>query len=228
MTAETVAIIPARGGSKGLPGKNVADLCGKPLIAWTIEAAMKAATLGHAFVTTDDDEIARVATSCGATVIRRPAELATDDARSKDVVSHALRALEVLQFSPRYFALLQPTSPLRTEDDIDALIGGAVNGGAACAWSVTRAEHHPWKMLVERDGELKPVARIEDLSAPRQELPRAYRQNGAIYWLSWEAFQDHETFFVPPVHLYEMTAARSVDIDTAADLEAARKVLKSR
>jgi len=225
---ETVALIPARGGSKGLPRKNLAGLCGKPLIAWTIEAALKSTAMTRVFVTTDDDEIGRVATSYGAEVIRRPAELATDEARSDDVVRHALQALEDLQLTPRYLALLQPTSPLRTEDHIDALIRSALEAGTSCAWSVTSVDHHPWKMLVERDGEVQPVARIEDLSAPRQELPRAYRQNGAIYWVSNEAFQRHKGFFAPPVHLYEMSAVHSVDIDTAADLEAARRLLESR
>jgi len=225
MASETVAIIPARGGSKGLPGKNIAPLAGKPVIAWTIEAAMKATTLGHAFVTTEDDEIGRIAASYGATVIKRPAELATDEARSEDVVLHALDALDELGLCAQYLALLQPTSPLRNEGHIDGLIGGALEAGASCAWSVIRADHHPWKMLVDRDGDLRPVAHTKDLSAPRQELPRAYRQNGAIYWLSCEAFRQHQTFFVPPVQAYEMTAEQSIDIDTAVDLDAAGKLL---
>ncbi|NNE19977.1 MAG: acylneuraminate cytidylyltransferase family protein, partial [Myxococcales bacterium] len=137
MTNETVAVIPARGGSKGLPRKNIAELCGKPLIAWTIEAALKSATLTRAYVTTEDDEIAEIAARYGATVIVRPAELATDDARTEDVVLNTLDATARLGDSARYFALLQPTSPLRHEGHIDELVTAALKSGLDCAWSVT-------------------------------------------------------------------------------------------
>jgi len=225
---DTIALIPARGGSRGLPRKNTADLCGKPLIAWTIEAALKSATMTHVFVTTEDDEIADLATRHGATVIARPARLATDDARTEDVVQHALDAIDERGIAVRYFALLQPTSPLRDERHIDELVAGALKAGASCAWSVVSAEHHPFKMLVERDGGLRPVVGVDELGSPRQQLPRAFRQNGAIYWMSCDAFRRHRTFFVPPVHPYEMSREQSVDVDTAADLNACRKLLESR
>lgn len=225
---DTIALIPARGGSKGLPRKNTADLCGKPLIAWTIEAALKSATLTRVFVTTEDDEIADLARRHGATVIARPPQLATDDARTQDAVQHALDAIDGLGVAARYFALLQPTSPLRDEGHIDELVSSALKAGASCSWSVVGAEHHPFKMLVERDGELRPVVGVDELSGPRQRLPRAFRQNGAIYWMSCDTFRQHQTFFVPPVRPYEMSSEDSIDIDTAADLEAARRLLESR
>lgn len=228
MTAETVAIITARGGSKGLPRKNLLDLGGKPLIAWTIEAAMRAASIQRTYVSTDDEEIARVSTGYGASIIERPAGLATDDARSEDVVLHALDVLGDGPGVPAYFALLQPTSPLRDHLDIDTLIEGALDAGVSCAWSVSHAEHHPWKMLIETDGALQPVAGAVSLNAPRQALPPAYRQNGAIYWLSSAAFRRHRSFFVPPVHPYVMGTAQSIDIDTEDDLEAARHFLDGR
>jgi CMP-N-acetylneuraminic acid synthetase len=224
---DTIALIPARGGSKGLRRKNTVDLCGKPLIAWTIEAALKATSLTGVFVTTEDEEIADIAASYGATVIARPAELSTDDARTEEVVAHALDAIETLGLGALYFALLQPTSPLRDEQHIDELVASAMKSGASCAWSVVPAEHHPFKMLVRRDGELRPVVSVDELSAPRQRLPAAFRQNGAIYWMSWEAFRRHRTFFVPPVHPYEMSEEQSVDIDTAADLDACQQLLES-
>jgi CMP-N-acetylneuraminic acid synthetase len=224
--AETVALIPARGGSKGLPRKNLAVLGGKPLIAWTIEAASKAATLGRVFVSTEDDEIADVAARYGATVIDRPPVLAGDDTRTEDVVLHALDHLAAQEEGAEFVALLQPTSPLRNETHIDQLIGGARQAGARCAWSVTPTAHHPWKMLVKQDGMLEPVAGVDDLSAPRQSLPSAYRQNGAIYWLACDLFRRHRTFFVPPVHAFEMTADESVDIDTADDLRHCQSLLE--
>ena len=225
---DTVALIPARGGSRGLPRKNTADLCGKPLLAWTIEAALKSRSLTRVFVTTEDDEIADLAASHGATIIARPTELATDEARTEDVVAHALDAIDALGAAARYFALLQPTSPLRDEGHIDELVAGALEAGVSCAWSVVPAEHHPFKMLVSRHGALQPVAGVHDLSSPRQQLPRAYRQNGAIYWLSCDAFRRSRTFFVPPVHRYEMSEELSVDIDTASDLRICRELLENR
>lgn len=226
--ADTIALIPARGGSKGLAHKNTADLFGKPLIAWTIEAALRATSLTRVVVSTEDEEIADIAAAHGATVVARPAELATDGARTEDVVTHALDAIDELGLAAPYFALLQPTSPLRTATHIDDLVSAAMQAGASCAWSVVRAEHHPFKMLVQRDGELRPVAGVDALSSPRQKLPRAFRQNGAIYWMSCEVFRQHQTFFVPPVHLYEMSREQSVDIDTAADLNACQELLGSR
>jgi len=124
--------------------------------------------------------------------------------------------------------LLQPTSPLRDEGDIDALIEAAVAAGVSCAWSVTEAEHHPWKMLIDEHGALRPVAGLAELNAPRQALPPAYRQNGAVYWMSSEAFREHESFFVPPVHPHVMESTQSIDIDTAEDLEIARRILDKR
>ena len=225
MTHGTIAIIPARGGSKSLPRKNLIELSGKPLIAWTIEAAMRATSIREAYVSTEDEEIARVAERFGATIIERPAGLATDEARSEDVVLHALDFLEDGAGVPDYFTLLQPTSPLRDDRDIDSLIEAALDAGVACAWSVCEAEHHPWKMLIEADGILRPVAGLAELNAPRQALPPAYRQNGAIYWLASEAFRRDRSFFVPPVYPYVMETTKSIDIDTAEDLDTARRVL---
>lgn len=225
MTSETVAIIPARGGSKGLVRKNLVELGGKPLIAWTIEAAIRSTSIQRAYVSTEDEEIARVSARHGASIIERPADLATDEARSEDVVLHALEVLERGPGLPGHFALLQPTSPLRDERDIDALIATALDAGVACAWSVCQTEHHPWKMLVEADGMLRPVAGVTELNAPRQALPAAYRQNGAIYWLCSEVFRQHGSFYVPPVHAHVMDAKKSVDIDTAEDLDTAWRIL---
>lgn len=226
--ADTLALIPARGGSKGVPRKNVTDLGGKPLIAWTIEAALKAETLSRVFVSTEDAEIAEVAARHGASVIDRPKALAGDEARTEDVVLHALDHLDAGGEIEEHFALLQPTSPLRTARHIDGLVRDALQAGAQCAWSVIPAEHHPWKMLVKKGGVLEPLSDVKNLSAPRQALPPAYRQNGAIYWLACDLFKKHRTFFVPPVHAYEMTAEASVDIDTAEDLQRCQTLLERR
>ena len=213
-----VALITARGGSKGLPRKCVLPLAGRPLIEWSIDAGRGAAQVAETVVTTEDPEIAAVALAAGATLLERPAELATDHARSEDVVAHALRALRARGAAFTHFVLLQPTSPLRDAGDVDAAIAGALCRGVDCALSVTRPEHHPYKMLVERQGEVVPVLDTRSLSTPRQELPPAYRQNGAIYFMRCETFERARTFFVPPVYVHEMPVERSVDIDVAADL----------
>ncbi len=226
--ADTVGLIPARGGSKGLPRKNLADLGGKPLIAWTIEAALGAGTVGRVFVSTEDAEIANVAKGFGAQVIDRPVSLAGDETRTEDVIVHALQHLDQQGSVEPYFALLQPTSPLRAAAHIDQMIGDALRAGTRCAWSVTSAEHHPFKALVLRDGALEPARELSDLSAPRQSLPQAFVQNGAIYWLARDAFERAHTFFVPPVHAYEMDAEHSIDIDTASDLRRCEAIVQDQ
>jgi len=116
------AIITARGGSKGIPGKNIIEVNGKPLIAYTIEAALNCSMIGECYVTTDDNEIKRVGLRYGAEIIDRPSAFATDDASSQDAVSHALDQLSTRGKTPEYFALLQPTSPLRTSTHITQCI----------------------------------------------------------------------------------------------------------
>lgn len=223
----TIAVITARGGSKGLPRKNVLDLQGKPLLVWTIEAALRAQVITQTVVTTDCPDIAAKARSAGAQIIDRPAHLATDDARSQDALMHALLEVDAVSRHEDY-VLLQPTSPLRNAKHIDAMVHMAHKKKAGCMISVTQAEHHPWKMLIaQEDGSMRPSVRAGLLSAPRQGLPRAYRQNGAMYWGMIQPFLDSGLVFVEPALGYEMTARDSVDIDVYEDLVACRTILKA-
>lgn len=223
----TIAVITARGGSKGLPRKNVLDLQGKPLLVWTIEAALRAKEISQTVVTTDDADIAAAAQAAGAQLIDRPAHLATDDARSQDALMHALLQTNAGSHHEDY-VLLQPTSPLRNAKHIDAMVQMAWASNAGSMLSVTLAEHHPYKMLIaQEDGSLQPSIRAGLLSAPRQSLPPAYRQNGAMYWGKIQPFLDSGHLFVEPALGYKMNAQDSVDIDVYEDLVACREILKA-
>lgn len=208
-----IAIIPARRDSKGIPGKNLRCLAGKPLLAHTLNSATQCKSIDEVVVTTEDAEIAQLADSWRVRVIHRPSVLALDDTSMEAVVEHALSSVA----TPGHICLLQPTSPLRTGDDIEAAIDLYRRNGATCLLSVTEAEHHPYKCFERREGALEPLFGVSQLSRPRQALPRTYRQNGAIYLLRTDLFQRYRAFFVPPVIPFVMPAERSVDVDSPLD-----------
>jgi CMP-N,N'-diacetyllegionaminic acid synthase len=212
-----LAIVPARGGSRGLPRKNVLPLAGIPLVARTILAARGCPHIDACVLTTDDPKIRAIGLDYRADVIDRPAELADDLATSQAVVRHALEALASAGRLPEYFVLLQPTSPLRAGPHITACIEAFFRCDAQSAISVTEAKESPFKAFVEKNGSLEPLFDVEALHAPRQTLPRVYNQNGAIYLTSSAAFLRTNRFFIPPVMPFVMDAAASVDIDTALD-----------
>lgn len=214
------AIIPARGGSKGLPGKNIKLLQNKPLIAYTIEAALNCPYIKRCLVTTEDPAIKEVSLKFGAEVIDRPPELATDSALTRDVVRHVLETLENAEEEiPEDFVLLQPTSPLRNSRHLYDAIYEYLSLRQNCLMSVTEAEHHPYKTLIEDNGFIKPLVDARMMEEPRQRLPRAYRPNGAIYIMNSRLFLDVDSFFVAPVATMIMDAISSVDIDTHLDFD---------
>jgi CMP-N-acetylneuraminic acid synthetase len=212
------AIITARGGSKGVPRKNIRQVNGKPLIAFTIDAALNCPLVDRCYVTTEDREIMEVSAEYGAEIIKRPPDLAEDESLSSDVVDHALRELAKDNI-PEYFVLLQPTSPLRNAVHLEECLKGFFNSGSQCGVSVTPAEHHPWKMLIRDRERSRPLRDIQSLEMPRQQLPEALRINGAIYVMSTQLFLEKQTFFVEPAYLYTMDARSSIDIDTETDLK---------
>lgn len=221
----TIAIITARGGSKGLPHKNIALLGGKPLIAHSILAGRDCPAVARVVVTTDDPAIARVSREWGAEVIDRPAALATDTASSADAVRHAVESLRAGGETAGNLVLLQPTSPLRTAAALSDCLDRWFASGLVCAISVTEAEHSPYKAFTLTDGTLVPLFGAEYLSAPRQSLPPVYRQNGAIYAIKIDRFLETGAFYLAPALPYPMPTAVSVDIDTAADLALAEFLL---
>lgn len=219
-----VAIITARGGSKGLPRKNLLDLNGKPLIAHTIDAALKSTIFSKIVVTTDDDEIKKVSLNYDAQVIDRPKELATDTASSLDVIQHALTVLQEDNFSN--FMLLQPTSPLRNATHIQEAVAKYTEENAKSLVSVTETEHTPYKLLVESDNGIMPLFSNEYLTMPRQKLPTTYRINGAIYISNVSSFLETKDLFQEPLTIYQMNQQESIDIDTKVDLDNCENILK--
>jgi len=222
---EVIAIIPARGGSKGLPRKNLRLLAGKPLIAHSILAARECGLISRCIVSTEDPEIKQVSLEYGAEVVDRPADLATDHALSADVVRHVLEKLSETGFQPEYFVLLQPTSPLRTSRHIQQCLQAFLASPSPCSISVTETEHHPYKDFTLDNGFLHPLFGAEYLSQPRQQLPMVYRQNGAIYAMKCRAFLEHNGFFVEPALPFFMAKKDSIDIDSGLDLQAAEQLL---
>lgn len=218
-----IAIIPARGGSKGIPNKNLATINGRSLVARAIDAAAHSGVIDFVVVSSDDDNILKAATNAGAIAIQRPANLATDSAAIEDAITHALHTFLVDHEVPATLVLLQPTSPLRKSSTIsNAVRLFTENGSEGSVFGVIEAEHHPYKTLIATDATVQPVRTIEDLSRSRQELPKAYRQSGSIYVVGVEAFLATKSLFVNPVRWIEVSSEEGIDVDVPSDLETAR------
>jgi N-acylneuraminate cytidylyltransferase len=219
-----LALVPARGGSKGIPDKNRVQLCGRPLIAWAIDAARAARTIDRVVVSTDDARLALLADSCGAEVpFLRPKALGRDDTPTMPVVLHALDALgwhEVV-------VLLQPTSPLRIAEDIDACVEAHAEHGRPVV-SVTVADPPPQHMVVRAGEGILPLLHGLPAGGHRQDLPEVLALNGAVYVADAAFLRAHGTFVTPTTAVHAMPRERSVDIDDAFDLQIAEALLSRR
>ena len=219
-----LAVIPARRGSKGLPLKNLRLLDGLPLIAHSIRAALAATLVTTVVVSTEDEEIAGVAETHGATVVKRPPALATDTVQNNPVVRHAIESRGAAE---EVVVLLQPTSPLRTAAQIDACIA-AVFDGAKSAMTITPVEHHPGKTVIVENGMVMPFTNDTDMEARRQNMREVYRQNGAVYAIGVADFLALDRFYVRPCRGVMAPAEDSIDIDSEMDLMLAELILKQR
>jgi CMP-N,N'-diacetyllegionaminic acid synthase len=216
---EVAALIPARGGSKGIPRKNLAPLAGKPLVRWAIDAARAAQTVTRVVVSTDDDEIAAAAGE--VEVLRRPVELAGDDTPMLDVIRHALEHVQPCDV----LVLLQPTSPLRRPEQVDEAVRLLLKSGADTVVSVVEVPHRyePSSLMELRDGRL--VARSEPTT--RQAKKRLYARNGpAILAVRPSGIRDG--LYAGNVVGYVMDERDSLDVDTPHDLELAEALLARR
>ena len=211
-----LAIIPARGGSKGIPKKNVKLLAGKPLIAWTIQEAKKSKYIDRLILSSEDEEIIRIAKEWGCEVpFVRPAELAKDDTPGIEPVLHAMKALDEKY---DYVVLLQPTSPLRLVDDIDRCIETCVSSSAPSCVSVTEVNQHPYLMYkIDKKGSLEPFRDQKNEIHRRQDLPLVYILNGAVYVSKTNRIEKTRAFVMPETIAYIMPKERSYDIDTELD-----------
>jgi len=230
---EILGIIPARGGSKGIPRKNVRLLAGKPLIAYTIEAAKGSQLLTRLVTSTDDPEIALMAQSLGSEVIKRPASLAQDTTPTLPVIQHVLQFLNQREhYHPDVTVLLQPTTPLRTSHHIDEALGLLENAHADSVVSVSLVPGHynPYWQFIIQDGELRlftgqPLGQI---ITRRQDLPETYTRNGAIYAFKTILIFEQGNIYGDRCVAYVMHAEDSVNIDSEQDLWLAERLLLQR
>jgi len=212
-----LAIIPARGGSKRLPRKNVLDLAGKPLIAWTIEAALKSKYIDKVLVSSDDDEILAISKDYHANTLERPEYLASDTATTFDAVKHAIEQNE--QYD--YIILLQATSPLRNSKHINEAIELLMEKEADAVISVCEMDHSPlWSNTLPTDGNMVGFLRDEVVNQRSQGLETYYRLNGAVYICETEKLLEEGSFFLKEnIFSYEMCRKNSIDIDERIDFK---------
>ncbi|MEY8239850.1 MAG: acylneuraminate cytidylyltransferase family protein [Cycloclasticus sp.] len=227
-----LAIVPARGGSKRLPGKNIKPIGGKPLIAWTIEAAVQSSYVDKIIVSTDDTDIASISRRFGAEIpFMRPKCYAKDTSTSLDVVMHAIDFFSDHEgCSYEYIILLQPTSPFRGANDIDIACKLLLDKSAEAIISVCEAEHSPlWANTIPDSLSLNSFVMPEILNKRSQDLPVHYRLNGAIYLISIEKLLKNRAFFIEEnIFAYKMSQESSIDIDTRLDFKLAEVLLSEK
>lgn len=212
-----LAVIPARGGSKGIPRKNLAPVAGKPMIVWSIEHASACSAVAHVFVSTDDREIAEVARNAGAEVpLLRPAELAQDATATEPVLLHAVEAYRSLGFDPDAVLLLQPTSPVRSAGALDRAVAQFVAEGADSLLSVCESHAFFWRRTDP------PTASYDFMNRPRRQDIRAedrwYRENGSIYLTRTDTLTKLRNRLGGRIALFEMSEAESYEVDSPTDL----------
>ena len=226
-----LAIIPARGGSKGLPGKNIKEMCGKPLIAWSIEHAQKSKYVDEIFISTDSREIADVAERFGAPCPElRPEFLARDTAPSSEFIVYTLEKMNQLGKRFDYFILLEPTSPLRDVEDVDRSIEMLVNSpesesivGVAMSGTV-----HPAYMVIKGPNGYLEALMPEQQSLRRQDLPDVYFFEGSVYVSTVEAFLKKRTFYHDKTLPYIVPEWKSHEVDDIVDFNIIETIMKMK
>ena len=218
-----LALIPARGGSKGIPRKNIRLFDGKPLIAWSIEAAKKSPSVAAVVVSTEDEEIGDVARDFGADVpFIRPRHLSEDGISGMDPVFHALGILKGFDF----VLLLQPTSPLRTAQDIEDIVKFRERLGVPAAVSVSQCKTHPSCVYGRTRDERFELLSGHPFNGPRQVLPPVYVPNGALYLAECAWLEKNRSFVSEETGAFLMPPERSIDIDTEFDWNIAEFLFK--
>ncbi|MEJ5038297.1 acylneuraminate cytidylyltransferase family protein [Acinetobacter johnsonii] len=225
---QVTALIPARGGSKRLPRKNVKLLGDKPLISWSIEAAKASKYIDKVVVSTDNEEIKQVSEQYGAEVpFLRPEHLSNDHASSFDVIKHAIVYLGLDQTN-ELIVLLQPTSPLRLVSELDTALEFFITKNAKGIVSISETEHSPmWSNTLPENGCMSDFIRPEVQGKRSQDLPKFFRLNGSIYiYETLSLLEQGKIFFNESVYGFETSSETSVDIDTALDFKIAETILR--
>lgn len=229
MTSDFLSIIPARAGSKGLKNKNIFPLCGRPLIAWTIEASNSSKYIDSTFVSSDSEIILKIAKENDAKCLFRDKELATDDAPMVSVLQNVIQQVSSLDIEYKNLILLQPTSPLRGSEDIDMACKKFLSEECSSLISVNQIENTILKSLIlDKDNFLKPAFDETYPSMNRQDLPETYKPNGAIYIINKEAFMENPTFLQERTTFHLMDQKKSIDVDSIVDIEEIEKFLQAQ
>lgn len=221
---KNIAIIPARSGSKGLKDKNIRSLNGKPLIAYTIDAAKKSEVFDEIFVSTDSEKYAKIAREWGANVpFLRSSQLSSDTASSWDVLKDALEKYKEMGLEFDTVTLLQPTSPLRTAEDIVSAYQKMINKNAKAIVSVCEVDHSPlWCNILPEDTSMEDFLSKDLLDVPRQNLSTYFRVNGAIYIVKIDYLMFTESIYNDSCYAYIMKKENSIDIDDEMDFKIAQ------
>ncbi len=222
-----LAIIPARGGSKKLPGKNIKMMAGKPLIAYTIISALESKYIDKTIVSTDSQKIIEVSKRYGAEVIQRPEYISADNSKTIGAVLHVLEVLEKKKYIPDIVILLQPTSPLRTMNDIDKAIESFLKNKDNCELVMGVCEIKPsayWALKME-GAHLKSLFGLNFLAERNQDLPKIYIPNGSIYVITPGIIKKYQAIHAPKIIPYFMSKEKSIDIDDEAEFLTAEKLL---
>jgi N-acylneuraminate cytidylyltransferase len=210
-----------------LPGKNTALIDGKSLVQLAIESALSIPEITRVVVTSDDVSVQKIALDLGAEVVVRPVELAQDNTPIESAILHALHSLNLKTTVKDVLTIIQPTSPLRDSRLLAASIDKYIkNGSNGSVFGVVEVEHHPAKMLIVDGENVVPFTKVEDLSAPRQQLDHVVRQSGSIYITNLQQFLSLGTLFINPVGWVAVSGAEAIDIDTAQDLALAREAAR--
>lgn len=219
---EIISIIPAKGSSRRLPNKNIMDFHGKPLLCWTIEASLNSKNIAQTLVTSEDDNILDIAKKAGSKIIKRPNKLSKSNASSESVIIHTLKYFKKIKnYLPKYFILLQPTSPLRTKDDIDDAFKLFFASKANALVSGYEIKYDPFKSLQ--------IDNIGLLNRPKisgKRYGRYIYQNGAIYIIKTKVFLNKLNLVPQNTIPFFMSIEKSVDIDTKDDLNLAKSIYK--
>ncbi|MEA4821530.1 MAG: acylneuraminate cytidylyltransferase family protein [Erysipelotrichales bacterium] len=220
-----LAIIPARGGSKGLPNKNIKLLNGKPLIAYTIEAALSSKYIDRVVVSTDSEEIAKISINYGAEVpFLRPSYLASDKSDALDTFIYTINKLYQSPNQISQFIILQPTSPLRNSNHIDSACELFFDKNADSVISVCKTKPLEWAILINNDSKLREA--LPTTLNNRQDFKDVYIPNGAIYILDWNKFKSQRKYYFDNTYPYIMDKISSIDIDDVDDFKLVSAVTK--
>jgi CMP-N-acetylneuraminic acid synthetase len=227
MGQEILSIMTAKGNSTGLPNKNLRLLCGKPLVQWTIEASLQSQFITRTIVSSDKNEILALSKQLGADIAKRSPELATDTTSSNSVIMHTIDYLKKNEgYIPDVLILLQPTSPLRTYKDIDEAMNLYFNSDCSAVISGYELEKNSLKdFIIDNEDRLKAIMNDKFPFTPRQQLPKIFRPNGAIFIIKADLFMQKHTLLTNNTRPFFMDKHRSIDIDNIEDLIAAENFL---